>query len=121
MRSDDVVTFGDFFTMLDAFSRQFTLDFVKVLRDGDLSAESFAARAARQRDEEMRTHDPEFHKEVQAVREARQAGAFVTEGVDVGHRHGPGLHKLSESSEDDDTELGPAQAAIRRRRARREQ
>jgi hypothetical protein len=56
---------------------------------------------------------------VQAVRKARQDGAFVTEGVDVGHRHGPGLHKISASDDDDVDRVGPALAAVRRRKLRR--
>ncbi len=82
-----------------------------------------AARAAAHRDEEMRTHDPQFYDAVQAVRKAREHGAFLTEGADVGRRTGVGVRKLSGPTEPDadNARVGPKLREIRRRlRAPRE-
>jgi hypothetical protein len=106
---DGVLTKAEFLKMLEAYSEELLFGIAEMLG-------APGAREARQREQELRATDPTFAVQVAAVRKAREQGAFITEGVDVGYRRGPGLRKLAGPTGDDDDEtLGPAQRAIRRK------
>ena len=114
MSRRDYVTRDELEREFELWGQAFVQAVLKVLAPGAIQDPALAA--ARQRAEELRTTDPVLADQVGAVREARQAGAFVTVGADPGRRTGPGVFKVSEPAQaDDESAVGSAQAAIRRR------
>jgi len=73
-------------------------------------------RTAQQRARELQEHDPAFAAQVAAVQKAREQGAHLTVGADMGYRTGPGVTKIAGPPEENgDGPVGPAQRAVRRR------
>ena len=112
----DYITRAEADELFEDWGRAFTKAILQILTPPG----SDAGRAI-ERDEQLRAADPEFHKAVQAVRAARQGGAYVTVGADMGRREGPGVYKLNNPASDDDAdaEVGPKLREIRARARRR--
>ncbi len=112
MTDDRVVTVGLFLKMLEQHDRQLIFDLVEALRGGGLSVGSRTNR------------DDGVDEQFAAARKVVLSRPMVSLG-DPGHRINDGVHaiplnKVNEPDEQsDDSSLGPAQRAIRRRRQRR--
>ncbi|SRR6266566_1692613 len=113
--SRDYITRDELEQQLEQFGEALLRSFLKIVAPGGTNDPAFIA--ARQRAAEMEEHDPTFAGQVAAVRKARERGAFVTEGADVGRRTGVGVRKLSGPTEPQEDNVAPASAlaAVRRK------